>query len=550
MDLNRSVERVVEGVVGVSCEGGDRWAGWSVDELTCVEVQVAVEDHFGVRIPYIYAESAGIALDKLEAHVIREVRSALDAASVPPRPMSAMPRSTGAIYRRVQSVESRRAVVTGLGAITPVGSDVASMWTNMLAGQSGIGKLEEPWAEDLPVSVCGVVADDAAQRLSHVERRRLDRAGQLALIAAREAWQDAGLAADAEQRRDGIKSVGIDPERLAVVFSSALAGISTTLAAQDDIHSGRSHAVSPWAIPMLMPNGPAAAIGLEIGARAGVHAPYSACASSAEAVALGLRMIRSGEVDVVMVGGCEAPLNPVIVSGLVAMRAIALRPDMPERVCRPFDRSRDGLVLGEGAGALVLESAEHAAARQAHVYCEVIGSGISADDHHIVQPHPSGRGAAAALRKALADADVRPSDVDHVNAHATATISGDAAEIHALQAVLGTQSRAAISATKSMTGHLLGAAGAVESVATVLALRDHLAPPTLNLTDVDADNTLQIVRELPLALPSRRIVGVSNSFGFGGHNVVLVFRTLGADDGDLRPRERTMHPWLEGRPAS
>lgn len=534
MDVNRKIERIIEDVSGLSCTGTVRWAGRIIDELTCLEVQVAVEEHFGVRIPYLYAKPAGIELVQLEAHVVGEVVSVLGAGPVRSQADPAVPHRTAAVAGSPPS-GWRRVVVTGLGAVSPIGNDVGSMWANMLAGRSGVGKLEESWADDLPVGVGAVVSDEAIAQLTHVERRRLDRAGQFALIASRQAWRDAGFAADADIRGNGVKSVGVDPERLAVAFSSALAGISTNLAAQDQVRSGRARAVSPWAIPMLMPNGPAAAVGLEIGARAGVHAPYSACASSAEAIAIGLRMIRSGEADVVLVGGCEAPINPVVVSGLVAMKAISLRPDEPERVCRPFDRTRDGLVLGEGAGALVLESAAHAADRGAHVYCELAGSGLSADDHHIVQPHPIGRGATVALQKALADASIHPSDVAHVNAHATATVAGDAAEVYALQAVLGTRSRAAVSGTKSLTGHLLGAAGAVESVATVLALRDRLAPPTLNLSEVDEDNELNVVQDSPIALPPGPLVGLSNSFGFGGHNAVVVFRALDGMDTRREP---------------
>jgi 3-oxoacyl-[acyl-carrier-protein] synthase II len=269
---------------------------------------------------------------------------------------------------------------------------------------------------------------------------------------------------------------------------------------------------------MLMPNGPAAFVGLELGARAGVHSMASACATGAEAVALGLDIIRSGRADVVMAGGTEAVIAALPIAGFAAMRAMSTRNDDPERASRPWDRGRDGFVLGEGAAMLVLERADHAAARGARVYARLAGAGITSDGYDIVQPHPAGAGFVRAVRKALADADLTGTDIVHVNAHATSTPTGDMAEIAGLRAVIG--EHPVLTATKSMTGHLLGAAGALESVATILSIRDSVVPPTINLDDPE-EGLLDVAVGKPrhLEIPA----ALNNSFGFGGHNVALVF---------------------------
>jgi 3-oxoacyl-[acyl-carrier-protein] synthase II len=278
-------------------------------------------------------------------------------------------------------------------------------------------------------------------------------------------------------------------------------------------------------VPMLMPNGPAAAVGLEIGARAGVRAPVSACSSGAEAIAMALDMIRGGKADIVLAGGTEAAIHPVPVAGFAAMQALSTRNDDPERASRPYDVDRDGFVLGEGAAALVLELEEHARARGAHIYGELAGAGITSDAHHIAAPDPVGAGAARAMRAALADGDLSPRDVVHVNAHATSTPVGDVAEVAAIRTALeGATDGVAVSATKSMTGHLLGAAGALEAILTVLALEQRVAPPTINLENLDPAVDLDVVANQPRPLPDGDLVGINNSFGFGGHNVALAFR--------------------------
>jgi 3-oxoacyl-[acyl-carrier-protein] synthase II len=409
---------------------------------------------------------------------------------------------------------SQRVVVTGLGATTPLGGDVASTWSAMLAGRSGVRTLTEDWVDTLPVHIAAPAAVDPAEVLSRQETKRNDRTQQFALVAAREAWAHAG-------------SPEPDPERLGVVIASGIGGVLTLLSAYDTLKEKGARRVLPLTVPMLMPNGPAAAVGLDLTARAGVHTPVSACASGAEAIAYAADMIRSGRADIVVAGGTEAAIHPLPLAGFAAMQALSTRHDEPERASRPYDKGRDGFVLGEGAGVLVLESEEHAARRGATVYGEVAGAGISSDGYHIAAPDPDGRGATRAMRAALAAAGLEPGQVVHINAHATSTPAGDVAEAEAIRAALGEQgAHACVSATKSMTGHLLGAAGAVEAIATILALRERTAPPTINLDDPDDDVTIDVVRGEPRRLPDGPIAGLNNSFGFGGHNVALAFRSV------------------------
>ncbi|MGB9374363.1 MAG: beta-ketoacyl-ACP synthase II [Jiangellales bacterium] len=417
----------------------------------------------------------------------------------------------------------RRVVVTGLGATTPLGGDVASTWQGLLDGRSGVRRLPDEFVEVLPVHIGAPVAVDPLDVLDRVQARRLDRTAQLALIAAREAWADAGMPAP--------DSAGyaeeVDPDRLGVVVGTGIGGVLTTLANYDTLREKGARRVSPLAIPMLMPNGPAAAIALEVLARAGVHTPISACASGAEAIGQGLEMIRSGRADVVLCGGTEAAIHPLPIAAFANMQALSRRNDEPERASRPYDKGRDGFVYGEGSGVLVLESAEHAAARGAQVYAEVVGVGMTSDAHHIAQPDPVGAGAAQAMMDALADAQLTPGDVAHLNAHATSTPQGDIAESLAIRSALGgATDGVAVSATKSMTGHLLGAAGAVEAVATVMALARRTAPPTINLENPDDEIDLDVVSGEPRPLGEGDLAALSNSFGFGGHNVALAFRTV------------------------
>ncbi len=367
-----------------------------------------------------------------------------------------------------------RVVVTGLGTTSPVGGDVPTTWAALLAGQSGVRPIKHDWAEQLSTQIAAEVAVDPTDVLERVKARRLDRSGQLALVAALEAWADCGLA-DAE----------VDAERLGVAMASGIGGVQTLLSNYDALKEKGPRRVSPLAIPMLMPNSPAANVGLAIGAKAGVHTPVSACASGNEAIALGIDMIRLGRADVVVVGGTEAAVHPLPMAAFGQMMALSKRNDEPERASRPWDKGRDGFVLGEGAAVLVLESEEHAQARGAKVYAEAAGAGITADSHDIAQPDPTGVGATRAMKMALREAGLEPGDIAHINAHATSTPQGDLAEALAIRHALGDKAaeNAVLTSTKSMTGHLLGAAGALESLSVVLALRDRVVPPTINLED-------------------------------------------------------------------
>ncbi|CAB4663124.1 unannotated protein [freshwater metagenome] len=411
-------------------------------------------------------------------------------------------------------MSARRVVVTGLGATTPLGGDVGTTWSALLAGTSGVRLLTEDWAQTIPVHFAARVAVEPSEQMERVEIRRLDRSEQFAVIASREAWKDAG-------------SPEMDKERLGVVIASGIGGVTTLLDQYDILREKGARLVSPHTVPMLMPNGPAANVGLELQAKAGVHTPVSACASGAEAIGYALEMIRNNRADVVVSGGVEAAIHPMPMSGFAAMKALSTRNDDPARASRPYDLNRDGFVLGEGGGVLVLEEYEHARARGARIYCEIIGQGLSSDGYHIAAPDPDGAGVQRALKFALRDAGITTKDIVHLNAHATSTPAGDIAEANALRAALGADAdHVAVSATKSMTGHLLGGAGAIESVFIVKALQERLAPPTINIDDLDPAVTVDVVRDKPRTLPTGDIAALNDSFGFGGHNVVLVFKSI------------------------
>ena len=399
-------------------------------------------------------------------------------------------------------------VVTGMGATTPLGGDVASTWDAMLAGRSGVSPLTQEWAAQLPVRIAAQLAVEPSEKLDRVRLRKMDRSEACAVIAAAEAWADAGLA-DAD----------VDPERLGAVVGSGIGGATTLLDQDDILEKSGPRKVSPHTVPMLMPNGPAAFVGLQYKARAGVHAPTSACATGAEAIAWGLDMIRSGRADIVIAGGVEAVIHPLPIAGFASMRAMSTRNDEPEKASRPWDKARDGFVLGEGGGIVILERAEHARARGARIYARLAGAGMTSDGYDIVQPHPEAEGGGRAMLVALRDAGLSPLDVVHVNAHATSTPVGDMAEIHGVRRVLG--DHPVLTATKSMTGHLLGAAGALESIVTILSIRDGVIPPTINLDDQDDALTLDVAahKARHMTIPA----AMNNSFGFGGHNVALLF---------------------------
>jgi 3-oxoacyl-[acyl-carrier-protein] synthase II len=412
-------------------------------------------------------------------------------------------------------MSERRVVVTGLGATTPLGADVETTWKALLAGQSGVRLLTEDWRELLPVHFAARVATEPADQMERVEMRRLDRSEQFALVASREAWKDAGSPDD------------IDKERLGVVIASGIGGVITLLDQFVNLNEKGARGVSPHTVPMLMPNGPAANVGLELKAKAGVHTPVSACASGAEAIGYAYEMIKNDRADIIVTGGVEAAIHQLPMAGFAAMKALSTRNDAPQRASRPYDLDRDGFVLGEGGGVLVLEEYESAKARGAKIYCEVAGQGLTSDGYHIAAPDPDGEGVQRAIKFALQASGLSTKDIVHLNAHATSTPAGDVAEANALRKALGADAdHVAVSATKSMTGHLLGGAGAIESVFIVKALQERLAPPTINIENLDPAVTIDVVRDTPRQLPAGDIAALNDSFGFGGHNVVLAFKSL------------------------
>jgi 3-oxoacyl-[acyl-carrier-protein] synthase II len=412
-------------------------------------------------------------------------------------------------------MSQRRVVVTGLGVTTPIGGDVATTWKALLAGQSGVRLLTEDWRDLLPVHFAARVATEPADQMERVEMRRLDRSEQFALIASREAWKDAGSPDE------------IDKERLGVVIASGIGGVITLLDQFTIFNEKGARSVSPHTVPMLMPNGPAANVGLELQAKAGVHTPVSACASGAEAIGYAYEMIKSNRADIIVAGGVEAAIHQLPMAAFGQMKALSTRNDNPAAASRPYDIDRDGFVLGEGGGVLILEEYESAKARGAKIYCEIAGQGLTSDGYHIAAPDPDGAGVQRAIKFALANSGLSTKDIVHLNAHATSTPAGDVAEANALRKALGADAdHVAVSATKSMTGHLLGGAGAIESVFIVKALQERLAPPTINIENLDPAVTVDVVRDKPRALPTGDIAALNDSFGFGGHNVVLAFKTL------------------------
>jgi 3-oxoacyl-[acyl-carrier-protein] synthase II len=365
----------------------------------------------------------------------------------------------------------------------------------------------------LPVTFAATIRTPPIEVLAKVETRRLDPSSQYALIAAREAWADAG-------------APEIDPERLGTAIGSGIGGVWTLLDQWDTLREKGPRRVYPLAVPMLMPNGPSAAVSLDLHARAGAHTMVSACSSGAESMGYAIEMIRSGRADVVVAGGTEAAVHAMPIAGFAAMQALSTRNDAPEQASRPYDVDRDGFVLGEGAAVVVLESEEHARARGARIYAELASVGMSADAHHITAPEPEGAGAARAMRYAVENAGLSLEDIVHINAHATSTPVGDIAEYNAIKRAFGDHTdNIAVTATKSMTGHLLGAAGALEAVLTILTIHHRVIPATINLEQQDPELPLDVVTE-NRKLPDGDLAALNNSFGFGGHNVALAITSV------------------------
>ncbi len=411
---------------------------------------------------------------------------------------------------------STRVVVTGLGATTPLGADVPSTWEGALAGRSGVRTLEAEWVAkyEIPVTFAGQLVAPPETVLSRQETRRMDPSTQIAIIATREAWADAG-------------SPDVPGERLGAVVSTGIGGVWTMMTAWDTVREKGARRVLPLSVPMLMPNAAVANVSIEVGAKAGAHATVSACASGAEAIGYGVEMIRNGRADVVVAGGTEACIHALPMATFAKMQALSMRNDDPQGASRPYDVTRDGFVMAEGAGIVVLESEEHAKARGAKIYGEIGGVGISADSYDVAPPDPSGDGQALAMTLGMQDADVTGKDIVHVNAHATSTPVGDGIEARAIRRILGGEAdHAVVTGTKSMTGHLLGGAGALEAIFTLLAVRDRVAPPTINITEMDPEIDIVVSKDGPVQLPAGDIAAINNSFGFGGHNVALIIKSL------------------------
>jgi 3-oxoacyl-[acyl-carrier-protein] synthase II len=410
---------------------------------------------------------------------------------------------------------TKRIVVTGIGASSPIGGTAQDSWDNLLAGASGVRTLEQEWVAkyELPITIAGQAAVKPTDVLPRIETKRLDPSSQFALIAAREAWADAG-------------SPEVEPERLGVDWATGIGGVWTLLDAWDTLRERGPRRVLPMTVPMLMPNGPAAAIGMDLGARAGERTVVSACASSTESIANAFEHLQAGLADVIIAGGSEAAIHPLPIASFAAMQALSKRMDDPATASRPYDVSRDGFVLGEGGAALVLETLEHAQARGARIYAEVLGGAVTSDAYHITAPDPEGSAAARAMIAAVENAGLKLTDVAHVNAHATSTPVGDIAEYNALRRVFGDHlDSISVSATKASTGHLLGGAGAIEALFTVKALHERVAPPTINLQNQDPQIPLDVVTT-PRDLGSGDLLAISNSFGFGGHNAVAAFKSF------------------------
>jgi len=409
---------------------------------------------------------------------------------------------------------TKKIVITGIGATSPIGGTARDSWNALLAGESGARTLEHDWVTELalPVTFAATAKHSAADVLERHEVKRLDPSSQFALIAGREAWADAG-------------APEVAPERLAVDWSTGIGGVWTLLDAWDTLRERGPRRVLPMTVPMLMPNGPGAAIGMDLHARAGIRTVVSACASSTEALVNAYEHLQAGLADVVIAGGSEAAIHPLPIAAFASMQALSRRNDDPAVASRPYDLGRDGFVLGEGAAALVVETEEHARARGARIYAELLGGAVTSDAYHITAPDPEGSAAARAMKAAIEGAGASLADVVHVNAHATSTPVGDIAEYNALRRVFGDGlDSIAVTATKASTGHLLGGAGAIEALFTVMALHQRTAPPTINLTEQDPEIPLDVVTS-PRALGDGDLVAISNSFGFGGHNAVAAFRT-------------------------
>ncbi|WP_138445215.1 beta-ketoacyl-[acyl-carrier-protein] synthase family protein [Sinomonas susongensis] len=395
-----------------------------------------------------------------------------------------------------------RIAITGFGAVSPLGTDAPSTWESLREGRSGVSVLEAEWASDLTTRIAGTVPSSFTEALAVRELKRLDRCEQFALVAGREAWEMAGRPE-------------VEGDRLGVAVGTGIGGITTTVAQTQVLDASGPRRVSPHTVTMLMGNGAAAWLSIDLGAKAGARTPTSACASGAEAIAMGREMILSGSADIVVAGGSEAAITGLTLAAFGQIRALSKRNDDPEAASRPFDVDRDGFVLGEGAALLVLEREAHARARGAEIYAYLDGAAVTSDAFDIVGADPSNQ--ARTMNLALRAADFAPGDIDFVHAHATATPTGD---INESEALAETGIDAPVTSTKSMTGHLLGASGSLSAIASVMALREGVVPPTTNVGTIDPAIKLDVVANVKREVDAR--AAIVNSFGFGGHNAALV----------------------------
>lgn len=415
-------------------------------------------------------------------------------------------------------MELKRVVVTGLGALTPIGNDVDTYWQNLLAGKSGAARITRFDPEKFKTQfACELKDFDVKDYIDRKEARRMDRFTQYALVVADQAVKDGGL-----------EGLDLDPDRVGVIWGSGIGGLDTFQEEALNFAKGDgTPRFNPFFIPKMIADLAPGHISIKYGFRGPNYSTVSACASSTNSLIDAFNFIRLGKIDVCLSGGSEAAVNQSGMGGFNAMHALSTRNESPETASRPFDKDRDGFVLGEGAGCLVLEEYEHAKARGAKIYAELVGSGISADAHHITAPHPEGLGAKGVMKQVLDESGLKPEDIDYINVHGTSTPLGDVAELKAIKAVFGEQAyRLNISSTKSMTGHLLGAAGAIEAIASVLSIKHGIVPPTINhfTDDPDIDPDLNLTFHQAQKREVR--AAISNTFGFGGHNASVLFRKL------------------------
>lgn len=412
-------------------------------------------------------------------------------------------------------MELKRVVVTGIGALTPIGNDVDTFWNNMLKGVSGADAISYFDTTLFKTKfACELKGFDILDYINNKEARKMDPCSHYALVASQEAWRDSGIDISVE-----------DVHRIGLIYGSAAGGFNSSMESFNFfIESNKVPRFNPFLLPKVLSDSIAGNLAIHFGLRGMNYVTSSACASAGNAIIDAFNYIRLGKCDIIMTGGTEASINELTVGGFDSMRALSTRNDDPKKASRPFDRDRDGFVMGEGAATIILEELDHALARNAHIYAEIVGGGMTCDAFHITAPLPDGDGARRAMQLALEDAGMTPSEVDYVNAHGTSTTMGDVAECKAIANFFGNHAeRLLISSTKSMTGHMLGAAPAIESIASILAIKESIAPPTINLENKDENlPDWNFCPQVPVHRPIN--VAISNSFGFGGHNVSLLYK--------------------------